>query len=85
MPPISPQQTLKDVFGFDDFRGGQQAVVTKVLAGHSTAAIFATGAGKSLCYQLAPTALNPGGVTVAGADAGSTGVSGPPRRGSGKH
>lgn len=52
MTSISPQQTLKDVFGFDDFRGGQQAVVSRVLKGHSTAAIFATGAGKSLCYQL---------------------------------
>ncbi|QPL46761.1 RecQ family ATP-dependent DNA helicase [Halomonas sp. A40-4] len=52
MSPISPQQTLKDVFGFDDFRGGQQAVVSRVLDGYSTAAIFATGAGKSLCYQL---------------------------------
>ncbi|MCL5424375.1 MAG: RecQ family ATP-dependent DNA helicase [Gammaproteobacteria bacterium] len=52
MTPLSPQQTLKDVFGFDDFRGGQQAVVSRVLKGHSTAAIFATGAGKSLCYQL---------------------------------
>lgn len=52
MPPTSPQQTLKDVFGFDDFRGGQQAVVSRVLERHSTAAIFATGAGKSLCYQL---------------------------------
>lgn len=52
MRPTSPQQTLKDVFGFDDFRGGQQAVVSRVLEGHSTAAIFATGAGKSLCYQL---------------------------------
>ncbi|QNI01952.1 RecQ family ATP-dependent DNA helicase [Halomonas sp. SH5A2] len=52
MPSTSPQQTLKDVFGFDDFRGGQQAVVSRVLDGHSTAAIFATGAGKSLCYQL---------------------------------
>ncbi len=52
MTLASPQQTLKAVFGFDDFRGGQQAVVTRVLAGHSTAAIFATGAGKSLCYQL---------------------------------
>ena len=52
MPSTSPQQTLKSVFGFDDFRGGQQAVVSRVLDGHSTAAIFATGAGKSLCYQL---------------------------------
>ncbi|MGO2880906.1 MAG: RecQ family ATP-dependent DNA helicase, partial [Halomonas sp.] len=52
MSSPTPQQTLKDVFGFDDFRGGQQAVVSRVLKGHSTAAIFATGAGKSLCYQL---------------------------------
>ena len=48
----TPQQTLKKVFGFDDFRGGQQAVVENILNGHSAAAIFATGAGKSLCYQL---------------------------------
>ncbi|WP_346795741.1 RecQ family ATP-dependent DNA helicase [Halomonas sp. Bachu 37] len=52
MTSMPAQQTLKDVFGFDDFRGGQQAVVSRVLAGHSTTAIFATGAGKSLCYQL---------------------------------
>ena len=52
MSPLSALQTLKAVFGFDDFRGGQQAVVSRVLEGHSTAAIFATGAGKSLCYQL---------------------------------
>ncbi|WP_083001135.1 RecQ family ATP-dependent DNA helicase [Halomonas sp. GT] len=52
MTSLSPQQTLKAVFGFDDFRGGQQAVVSRVLDGCSTAAIFATGAGKSLCYQL---------------------------------
>ncbi|MBP5981534.1 MAG: RecQ family ATP-dependent DNA helicase [Halomonas sp.] len=52
MTTTSPRQTLQAVFGFDDFRGGQQAVVSRVLEGHSTAAIFATGAGKSLCYQL---------------------------------
>lgn len=46
------RQTLRHVFGFDDFRGGQGAVVERVIAGRSTAAIFATGAGKSLCYQL---------------------------------
>ncbi len=44
--------TLKRVFGFEGLRGGQQAVVDKVLAGHSAAAIFPTGSGKSLCYQL---------------------------------
>ncbi|MBV7298351.1 RecQ family ATP-dependent DNA helicase [Enterovibrio paralichthyis] len=45
-------KTLKDVFGFDGLRGGQQSVVENVLAGHSAAAIFPTGSGKSLCYQL---------------------------------
>lgn len=52
MNKASPHQTLQAVFGFDDFRGGQQAVVSSILNGHSAAAIFATGAGKSLCYQL---------------------------------
>ncbi|WP_110667881.1 RecQ family ATP-dependent DNA helicase [Salinicola halophilus] len=48
----SARDTLQRVFGFDDFRGGQGTVVERVIAGRSTAAIFATGAGKSLCYQL---------------------------------
>lgn len=52
-PADSPQKTLLQVFGFDDFRTGQRPVVERVVAGRSTAAIFATGAGKSLCYQLA--------------------------------
>ena len=52
------QQTLKDVFGFDSLRGGQQHVIEKVLNGHSSAAIFPTGSGKSLCYQL-PALLLP--------------------------
>ncbi|PML77132.1 RecQ family ATP-dependent DNA helicase [Enterovibrio norvegicus] len=45
-------KTLQDVFGFEGLRGGQQQVVENVLAGHSSAAIFPTGSGKSLCYQL---------------------------------
>ncbi|USH01677.1 RecQ family ATP-dependent DNA helicase [Grimontia kaedaensis] len=44
--------TLQTVFGFEGLRGGQQNVVERVLAGHSSAAIFPTGSGKSLCYQL---------------------------------
>src|SRR5919107_1012364 len=54
--------TLRDVFGFDDFREGQQPVVEKLLAGKSVLAIFPTGAGKSLCYQLPALLLD--GVTV---------------------
>lgn len=48
----SARDTLLEVFGFPAFRGGQEAVVERVIGGRSTAAIFATGAGKSLCYQL---------------------------------
>ena len=46
------RQALKDTFGFDTFRGRQEEVVTRVLAGESTLAVMPTGAGKSLTYQL---------------------------------
>ncbi len=45
-------QALKDTFGFDAFRGRQEEVVARVLAGKSTLAVMPTGAGKSLTYQL---------------------------------
>ncbi len=45
-------QALKDTFGFDAFRGRQEEVVARVLAGESTLAVMPTGAGKSLTYQL---------------------------------
>ncbi|WP_237467844.1 RecQ family ATP-dependent DNA helicase [Vibrio stylophorae] len=45
-------QTLQQYFGFDQLRLGQQPVIEHILAGHSAAAIFPTGSGKSLCYQL---------------------------------
>jgi ATP-dependent DNA helicase RecQ len=44
--------TLERVFGFTQLRPGQESVVSAVLAGRSAAAIFPTGSGKSLCYQL---------------------------------
>ena len=45
-------KNLQDVFGFDSFKTGQQHVIEKVLQGKSACAIFPTGSGKSLCYQL---------------------------------
>ncbi|MCG7495705.1 RecQ family ATP-dependent DNA helicase [Vibrio sp. Of7-15] len=50
-------QILKEHFGFDQLRTGQQEVIEKILSGQSTAAIFPTGSGKSLCYQLPATQL----------------------------
>ncbi len=50
-------QTLFRVFGYSQFRDGQAPVISAVLAGRSAVAIFPTGAGKSLCYQLPATLL----------------------------
>ncbi|MDH4871382.1 ATP-dependent DNA helicase RecQ [Pseudomonas sp. BN515] len=47
-----PLNTLAATFGYDHFRPGQEAAISAVLAGRSAAAIFPTGSGKSLCYQL---------------------------------
>src|SRR5438874_884109 len=45
-------EALKEHFGYDTFRKGQEAVVRSVLSGRPTIAILPTGGGKSLCYQL---------------------------------
>jgi len=50
---------LRQYFGFDSFRPGQCEVIEHLLVGRSAAAVFPTGAGKSLCYQL-PALLLPG-------------------------
>ncbi len=59
---MSAAVLLKDVFGFDAFRPGQQEIVEAVIAGENTLAIMPTGGGKSLCFQL--PALAREGVTV---------------------
>ncbi len=46
------QQTLEKHFGFNEFKGGQAEVIKRIISGQSAAAIFPTGSGKSLCYQL---------------------------------
>ena len=56
------RQTLREVFGFDTFRPGQAAAIASLLAGRSSLAIFPTGGGKSLCYQLPALLLD--GLTV---------------------
>ncbi|MEL6376147.1 MAG: DNA helicase RecQ [Pseudomonadota bacterium] len=50
---------LQDIFGFDEFRPGQEDIVHTVAAGINTLAIMPTGGGKSLCYQL-PALMNDG-------------------------
>ena len=56
---VSPKTLLRDVFGFDTFRPGQEDVVEAVLEGHNVLAIMPTGGGKSLCFQI-PALLREG-------------------------
>ena len=50
---LSPAHTvLHDVFGYDQFRGPQQAIVEHVIAGGDALVLMPTGGGKSLCYQV---------------------------------
>lgn len=50
------REALRSLFGHSDFRDGQEHAVSRLIAGESCAAIFPTGAGKSICYQV-PGAL----------------------------
>ncbi|HEX3552390.1 MAG TPA: ATP-dependent DNA helicase RecQ [Thermoanaerobaculia bacterium] len=50
---------LQETFGYGEFRPGQEEVIRHLLAGRSAAAVFPTGGGKSLCYQI-PALLLPG-------------------------
>ncbi len=56
------RKVLENQFKLSDWRPGQEGVISRLLAGKNTAAIFPTGGGKSLCYQLPSQLLD--GLTV---------------------
>ena len=49
---IGLQEALQKYFGFDKFKGNQEAIIESILSGRDTFVIKPTGGGKSLCYQL---------------------------------
>ncbi len=62
--PRDPHEVLRRVFGYDAFRGEQQAIVEQVVGGGDALVLMPTGGGKSLCYQV-PSLVRPGvGVVV---------------------
>lgn len=56
------RQILKDIFGFDSFRPGQEAAMRRLLSGRHLLTVMPTGSGKSLCFQV--PALVRGGLTI---------------------
>ena len=61
-PVRSPHAVLKQVFGYKDFRDGQEAIIAAALDGQDSLVLLPTGGGKSLCYQVPALILD--GVTV---------------------
>ena len=59
---MTPQTILKEYFGYDRFRDGQEALIRQILSGGDVLGIMPTGAGKSICYQVPAMLLT--GITV---------------------
>lgn len=63
MSSLNLKEALRTYFGFDQFKGKQEAIITNLLEGKNTFVIMPTGGGKSMCYQL-PAILSEGTAIV---------------------
>ena len=61
-PTTAAQRVLRDVFGFESFRPGQEAAIEALLAGRNALTVMPTGSGKSLCFQIPALVME--GLTV---------------------
>jgi superfamily II DNA helicase RecQ len=59
---MDSKEVLKEYFGYDSFRAGQEDIINAILEKKDVLAIMPTGAGKSLCYQVPAMMLS--GITV---------------------
>jgi ATP-dependent DNA helicase RecQ len=64
MTKKSPQKILKNIFGYDEFRKGQDQIIDHVIAGKNCFVLMPTGGGKSLCYQIPSLCLDGVGIIV---------------------
>ncbi|MFC1754773.1 DNA helicase RecQ [Thermoproteota archaeon] len=61
---LNPKHILKTTFGYDEFRGEQEAIIQHVISGKNAFVIMPTGGGKSLCYQIPALCLHGIGIVV---------------------
>ncbi len=61
-PILEARRVLREVFGFEEFRPGQEAVIAALLAGRHALTVMPTGSGKSLCFQIPALVMD--GLTV---------------------
>ena len=63
-PPTHILSILSEVFGYESFRGPQQAIIEHVSSGHDALVLMPTGGGKSLCYQIPAIARQGAGLGI---------------------